>query len=331
MEKVLITGANGFLGANLARMLSAKYEVKILVRKNADLKALEGLQLETYYGDINHAEDVFKAVRGCSYVIHTAGITEQSGITLEQYEQINVTATKLVAQACVEYKIVKLIYVSTANTIGPGSRNDPGTELNGFYYFKANSGYINSKYLGQQYILEQVMKKELPAVVVNPTFMIGAYDSKPSSGRLILYGLRKKIILYPPGGKNFVHIRDVCMGIASAIEIGKTGNCYLLAGENLTYRNFFKILNKVSGENPLLIRIPPLILTLAASFCALLKMLNHKPQKLTSAGAYMLCQKNYYSGNKSERELGLKYHSVAEAVSDAYHWFDTNNNLQKRN
>jgi dihydroflavonol-4-reductase len=321
MVKVLITGANGFLGTNLARMLSKKYEVKILVRKNADLKALEGLDLDIYYGNIDDADHLLKAVRGCKYVIHTAGITEQTGISFEQYEQINVNATRLLVQACQECKIEKLIYVSTANTIGPGSMNEPGTELNGFFYFKANSGYINSKYLGQQFILEQVIKKELPAIVVNPTFMLGAYDSKPSSGQLILYGLNKKIIFCPPGGKNFVHIQDVCKGIANAIEIGKTGNCYLLAGENLSYTSFFKMLNKVSGENPLLIRIPAYVLKLAAYFSAFTKMVNNKPQKLTPSAAYMLCQKNYYSGNKSERELGLKYHSVADAINDAYRWF----------
>lgn len=330
MKKILITGANGFLGANLVRMLSKEYEVRIIVRQNANLEALEGLELDIIYGNIDEAQDVSKAVIGCHYVIHSASITEQTGITFEQYERINVNATKHIVNACLEQKIEKLIYVSTANTIGPGSMNEPGTELNGFSYFKANSGYINSKYLAQQFVLEQVLQKKLPAVVVNPTFMLGTYDPKPSSGKIILYGLRKKLLFYPPGGKNFVHIQDVCHGIINALESGKTGNCYLLAGENLSYKHFFKTLNKISGQHPLMIKIPSFVLKFGGSFSYFIEKINKKPQRLTPSTAYLLCQNNYYSGNKSERELGVKYKTTHEAISDAYTWFKKNDKYTKK-
>jgi dihydroflavonol-4-reductase len=326
MKKILVTGGNGFLGANLARMLSAEnYDVRIMVRKNANLQALEGLALDIFYGNIDNENDALKAVEGCDYVIHSASITQQAGISFEQHERINVTATKYIVHACLQHKIEKLIYVSTANTIGPGSMKEPGTELNGFSYFKAHSGYINSKYLAQQFVLEQVLQQKLPAVIVNPTFMIGAYDSKPSSGQIILYGLHKKILFYPPGGKNFVHIQDVCRGIINAIKFGKAGDCYLLAGENLSYKSFFKTLNKISGQHPLMIKIPPFALKLGASFCYFIEKISKKPQKLTRSAAYMLCQKTYYSGKKSERELHLKYQPAGRAIADACKWFNENN------
>ena len=325
MKKVLITGGNGFLGANLVRMLCQQnYQVNILVREGADLKALEGLEPNIVFGNITEEKDVFNAVEGCNYVIHAASVTEQSGITFEQYEAINVTATKHIVEACLQHKVEKLIYVSTANTIGPGNSKEPGTELNGFSYFKANSGYINTKYLAQQFVLEQVLRNKLPAVVVNPTFMIGPHDSKPSSGKIILYGLNKKILFYPPGGKNFVHIEDVCRGIVNAIEMGKPGECYLLAGENLTYKEFFKALNEISSQHPLMIKIPPLVLRLGARFSFLLEKLNHKPQQLNQSSAYMLCCYNYYTGEKSERELKLQYQSVSKAIEEAYNWFHKN-------
>ncbi len=325
MKKVLITGGNGFLGANLVRMLCQQnYQVNILVREGADLKALEGLEPNIVFGNITEEKDVFNAVEGCNYVIHAASITEQSGISFEQYEAINVTATKHIVQACLQHKVEKLIYVSTANTIGPGNFKEPGTELNGFSYFKANSGYINTKYLAQQFVLEQVLRNKLPAVVVNPTFMIGPHDSKPSSGKIILYGLNKKILFYPPGGKNFVHIEDVCRGIINAIAIGKTGECYLLAGENLSYKQFFKALNKITSQHPVMIRIPAFVLKLGGRFSSLIKMINHKPQQLNQSSAYMLCCYNYYTGEKSERELKLQYQSVNKAIEQAYDWFHKN-------
>lgn len=331
MKKVLITGGNGLLGANLARILSLEnYQVIIFVRKDANVKALDGLALQIIYGKIDDADDVLKAVEGCDYVVHSASITEQTGITFEEYERINVIGTKQVVNACLQQKIKKLIYVSTANTIAPGSMNEPGTELNGFSYFKARSGYINSKYLAQQFVLEQVLHKKLPAVVVNPTFMLGAYDSKPSSGQIILCGLDKKFLFYPPGGKNFVFVEDVCHGIINALESGKIGNCYLLAGENLSYKNFFQILNKISGQHPLMIKIPSFVLRLGGSFSYFIEKINKKPQRLTLSTAYMLCQNNYYSGNKSERELGVKYKTTDEAIRDAYEWFKKNDKCTKK-
>ncbi len=325
MKKVLITGGNGFLGANLVRMLCQQnYQINILVRQRADLKALEGCQLNIIPGNITEEKDVFRAVKGCHYVIHAASITDQSGIAFEKYEVINVTATKHIVHACLQHKVEKLIYVSTANTIGPGDFYNPGTELNGFSYFKANSGYINTKYLAQQFVLEHVLHNKLPAVVVNPTFMIGPYDSKPSSGKIILYGLNRKILFYPPGGKNFVHIEDVCRGIINAIEIGKTGECYLLAGENLSYKDFFSALNEISSQRPLMIKIPRFVLKTSARFSSLIGMLNHKPRQLNPSSAYMLCCYNYYTGEKSERELKLQYQSVNKAIAQAYDWFHKN-------
>lgn len=326
MTKVLITGANGFLGANLTRALyRAGYDIKILVRPTADLTGITDIPCEIFFGNIDNKEQTRQAVEGCHIVIHAACITEQWGIPFEMYERINFTGTKNMVEACLENKVEKFIYVSTAATIGPGPRNNPGTELNGFTMFHANSGYINSKYLAQQYVLEQVEQQRLPGIVVNPTFMIGPYDTKPSSGKMILYGLRKKIVLYPPGGKNFVHIHDVCKGILRAIEKGKIGDCYLLAGHNLSYKEFFTLLNHLSNRSAILIRIPAFLLKFAGIIGSLLERLTGSPRKLNYTAAYLLCLDNYYSGRKSERELLMNYKSIEDAISRALSWFKENN------
>ncbi|MNL30773.1 hypothetical protein D3C87_1525310 [compost metagenome] len=155
--------------------------------------------------------------------------------------------------------------------------------------------------------------------------MIGQGDAKPSSGKIILHGMNKRLVFYPPGGKNFVHINDVCAGIAQAISMGKSGDCYLLAGENLSYREFFELLNKVSGQDPVMIRIPQFVLKMIGIMGTLLGALSKTSVKLNYSSAYMLCLYNYYSGKKSERELLLKYTPVEKAISNALTWFRDNN------
>ncbi|MBS0032035.1 NAD-dependent epimerase/dehydratase family protein [Chitinophaga sp. 22321] len=322
MKKVLITGANGFLGSNLTRELYRMgYDIKIMIRPAADMKGIADIPCEVFFGHIDNSDHVNDAVKGCDMVIHAACITEQWGISFAEYEKANFIATRHIANACLVHQVQKLIYVSTANTIGPGNKNNPGNELNGFTLFNANSGYINSKYLAQQYILEQVAARQLPAIVVNPTFMIGPNDVKPSSGKLILYGLKHRLLFYPPGGKNFVYIKDVCKGIINALEKGKMGDCYLLAGQNLTYGEFFRLLKKISGKRQLLIRIPRFVLKIGGMIGSLPGISG----KLNYSTAYMLCLDNYYSGKKSERELQLRYTPVEAAVSGALTWFKENN------
>ncbi|WP_315819900.1 NAD-dependent epimerase/dehydratase family protein [Paraflavitalea speifideaquila] len=302
MKKVLITGANGFLGINLAReFFKLGYFIKIFVRPGADLRGPARQPVEISYGRIDHPEQVSQAVQGCNIVIHAASITDQWGIGFEEYERINFKGTRNIVEACLLHRVEKLIHVSTANTIEPGTKKQPATELNGFSLFKANSGYINTKYLAQQYVLEQVQARHLPAIVVNPTFIIGPHDLKPSSGKLLLYGLNKKLLLYPPGGKNFVYVQDVCQGIINALAIGKTGSCYLLAGHNLTYGEFFRLLNTISKARPVMIQIPALLLKLAGMMGSLKGMVTGKAGKLTYSGAWLLCLDNYYSGKNRKQ------------------------------
>lgn len=319
---VLITGASGLLGTNLARaMYQQGYKVRILVRPNADLSALRDIPLEIIQGFIDDKENVLSAVKGCEHVVHAASLTTQWGTTYEAYKSINVTATRYIAEACLASGVKRLIYISTANTLAPGSKTAPGTELNAFGLHHINSGYINSKYVALQYIQEQVQQKGLPAVIISPTFMIGAYDVKPSSGQLILHGLDKSLVAYPSGGKNFVHVRDVCDGIFNALDNGGVGEHYLLAGHNLTYKEFYRIVDKQIGRSRSKVKIPGPLLRSAGRMGNVLQYLTRRPSKLNYAGAYMLSLDNYYSGEKAARELGVSYRSIDEAVAEALAWF----------
>lgn len=282
---------------------------------------LSDIPMELIHGYIDQEECVAEAIKGCDYIVHAASLTTQWGIPYEEYKKINIHATQLIAQACLAYGVKRLIYISTANTLAPGSKARPGTELNAFGLHHINSGYINSKYVALQYIQEQVQLKGLPAIIVSPTFMIGRYDVKPSSGQMVLHGLKKGVMAYPSGGKNFVHVEDVCAGIVKAIEKGTIGEHYLLAGHNLSYKEFFRLTDRHAGRSRTKLQIPGSLLRALGRVGSLMQTLSGSAVKLNYASAYMLSLDNYYSGKKAERELGIEYKPIHLAVADAVAWF----------
>ena len=126
-----------------------------------------------------------------------------------------------------------------------------------------------------------------------------------------------------------MHIQDVCRGIINAITHGRIGDCYLLAGENLSYREFFRLLNHIARERRIMIPIPAFILKLGGMAGSLIQRLTRSPMKLNNTSACLLCLNNYYTGKKSERELHLAYTPVEDAITGAFHWFKEKNYLQR--
>ena len=324
--KVLVTGANGLVGANVVReLLRSGMYVKALVRPSADLKSLQDVPCELFRGDILAYEDVYNALADCHAVVHAASTTSVLPREFAYYKKVNVDSTKNIVQAILTQGNKRLVLVSTANAFGPGSKHRPGSESSPFTLRRYRSGYINSKVMAQQYVLQEVEKHQLNAVIVNPTFIIGPYDSKPSSGKIILMGLRRGIQWCPAGGKNFVHAGDVAHGIVEVLTNGKTGECYLLAGQNLTYREFFKMVNKVSGRHRLLITIPKTIIRLAGALADVWGDFTHKKFAFNKSNAHILCLDNYYTGKKAQHELNLNASNVRQAIEDCLSWFKKEN------
>jgi dihydroflavonol-4-reductase len=320
--KVLVTGATGLLGANLVRELETRgMAVRVLVRRNSDLRVLDGTLAERVVGDILDAASLHRAVDGCQAVIHSAACTTQWPTAFRYYEEINVTGTQRVMEACRKKEVSRIVYVSSANAFGPGSLEQPGTELSEFSLFRSGSGYIVSKYLAQQKVLWEVERTRLPAVVVNPTFMIGPYDSRPGCGQIVLMGARARRHWIPPGGKNFVPVRDVAIGICQALEKGRIGECYLLAGENHTYEEFFQIIDHVLHRNPAKIRIPAAALTTAGLVGTIIERLTGTTPRLNYVNANLLSKGYYYSPRKAMTELQMPRTSLELAVREALEWF----------
>jgi dihydroflavonol-4-reductase len=320
--KVLITGASGLLGGHIAKQFHDQgYDIRLLLRSSSNKQGVKEYSPEIFYGDLTDPNILYDAVKGCDFVVHSASLTANEITDFAYYEEANVKGTINLVNAAISHGIKKFIYVSTANTIGPGTKENPGTELSEFSLFGYNSGYINSKYLAQQYVLEQVEKSNFPAVVVNPTFMIGSHDYKPSSGKMILIGLKNKVQICPAGGKNFIAVKDAAKGVLLALEKGKIGETYLLAGHNLTYVEFFKILNKIASHNALQFKVPKIIFNSLGLGGTIASKLLRKPLPLNLVNTRVLSLDNYYSGRKAREELGLQIAPIEDAIAEAVEWF----------
>lgn len=324
--KVLVTGANGFLASNIVRELNRRgHSVRAMVRPTADLRSLSGTDHEIFYGNFINIIDAMEAAKGCDIVLHAAADTSQQ--KNGDHTHVNVTGTFNMLEASCKNQVNRFIFVSTANAFGYGTKENPGDENLSPKYPFTSSEYVISKINAQAMVLDYAKNGKLDAVVVNPTFMIGPNDAKPSSGTIITMMYNKKIIPVPPGGKNFVHVSDAAVGACNAIDKGKTGSCYLLANENLTYKEFFTKLEKVSGKSFYKIRFAPGVLNTLGTFGNLISKAGLKTN-LNLINTKILSLGNYYSSSKAVKELNLPQTPADVAIYDALEWFKKNGYLK---
>ncbi|MGG5207908.1 NAD-dependent epimerase/dehydratase family protein [Chryseobacterium sp. MIQD13] len=317
MKKVFVTGATGLLGTNtVIKLLQYDYSVIALVRKKSSWMGEESENLRLVEGNL--FSDVSEYLQNVDAVIHIAAETGQDLLHYEDYRKINYDAVVHLFTLATTAGIEKFLFVSTANTLGYGDSEGWGNEKSPQIYPFTHSYYAQSKLETENYLLHQNRKTKV--VIVNPTFMIGAYDWKPSSGKIIFWAWKKKLVFYPKGGKNFVHAEDAAKGIIKAVEKGKNGEKYLLANENLTYKEFFEKINTIAGQKPVMIPIPNSGLVMLGMIGDGLRKLKIKTS-LSSANMKALRINNFYSNTKSVEELGITYQSIDKAVEDAIQFF----------
>ena len=320
--KVLVTGANGFLATNIIRELNSRQiKVRGLVRKRSKLISSEVAKYEKFIGDLSNYNDVRSAALGCDVIIHAAANTSQT--FSDELLNDNVDGTSNVIGVCEELDIERLIFVSSANTFGYGNYNDPGDETREMHTNFKNSVYASSKLKAQEAVLKANNEGRIKALVVNPSFLVGKYDSKPSSGKLITTYLNGRVALCPPGGKSFIHAKYAANAICNAITMGKNGQCYLLTGENLSYRQFYNKLSLVTGIERYTFSVPAFILQILGLIGSVVNMLGIQIP-LNHVNAKILSIKNYYSNKKAITELKMPVTSMNDAIKDAVTWFVEN-------
>ncbi len=326
----MVTGATGLLGGNLARLLVEDgREVRALVRENSNAIALEGLEVEKFYGDVRDMGSVEKAAAGVEEVVHCAASVSQWRPNLPWMRDVNVKGTANVLEAALRAGVKRAVHVSTVDTLGLSSLERPADESWEHESMAAfRNPYVDTKYEAEKEAL-RVHREGLDLVIVKPTYMIGEWDVKPSSGQMIVEVAKGRALGYPGGGNNFVDVLDVARGITLAIEKGKSGESYILAnGEgNLTYKEMFTRIAGVVGARPPMFPIP-YALALGAGYLldAAGRVFGLEPD-VNSVTARMGFAAHYFTPAKAVKELAIPQSPIEPAIARAYDWFKRHGRL----
>jgi dihydroflavonol-4-reductase len=176
-------------------------------------------------------------------------------------------------------------------------------------------------------VLNEVKENNFPAIVVAPTFIIGPRDAKISSGKLLMHGINKRVVFYPPGGKSIVDVDYAAEAIVNSTKMGKIGESYLLSGENLTYKQIFKKISKHSDKKTLLLQIPKWFLISIAHIFSSIEIIFRVPLALNKTNQRLLRLDNYFSNKKAVEQLGLNETNAEHAIDKSIQWFKQNKYL----
>ena len=318
----LVTGATGLLGNNVVRRLLQKgSEVRVLARKNSDARPFAGLSVQMAHGDMRDRDAVTRAVEGVSCVVHAAGHVHIGWTGLERARAINVEGTRHIAEAA-RANGARFVHVSSLDALGTSPRGRPSDEetprVGG-----VPCPYVVTKREGEQVVLDLVAAG-LDARIVNPGYMIGPYDWKPSSGRMLLQVARGWGLFAPLGANCYCDVRDVAAGIVTAAERGSPGRRYILAGPSLTYFQAWRIFAQATGGTPPLVPAGPLVRIAAGRVGDLVtKLTGHEPD-VNSAVTAIAAQKRNFTSARAERELEYRPRPLLESATDAWNWFRQN-------
>ena len=319
---VLITGGNGLLGHNtILQLLSEGYIVHAIVRK-ADNVLVQHENLHIFEGDFTVYDSLLLAAKGCEAIIHIAAATDMS-LPYSQFEKINVGGSKNIISVARALDIKRIVYISTLNTIGYGLPHHSADESFPMQYPFTKSHYAITKNMAETLFLEEAKHDGRHIVIINPGFMVGGYDTKPSSGQLILIAYRKPIMLVPQGGKCFVHVQDVALAVVNAITMGRNGEKYIAGVHNKSLIEFYKLQKQVCGYRQLLVRVPCWLTNMVGVFGDVLRKIGVRTQ-VCSINTRQLCVREYYSNTKAKTELKMSETPLERAISDSICWLKRN-------
>ena len=317
--KVLILGASGLLGHNVTLQLQHSHHEVVVVIRNKDNFQIQESYLKIINGELT-LDVLNTAAKGCDAIINCAGTTDMSLLHQQDYMTINRDLCTLLITVMQTNNITRLVHVSTANTIGFGSKKEPSNESCPISYPFSESWYAQSKLEGENILKHAAQKHPTWHIIItNPGFMIGKYDLKPSSGKLLFAAYHKPIMMTPKGGKNFVAIEDVATAIVNGLTMGNSGETYLLTNESLTLKKFYQLQSKLMNYHQLIIQIPNWICKLLGIIGDGIRLLNIKTQ-LSTRNINQLLITEYYNNQKAINELKMPQTPISKAIIDFYEW-----------
>jgi dihydroflavonol-4-reductase len=328
--KAFVTGATGFVGSHVARALTEQgADLRLLVRASSDLRNLEGLNAERVIGDLREPESLDKAISGCETVFHVAADYRLWVRDPEQMYQANVDGTKAILNAAKKNGVRRVVYTSSVATMGFTSNGHPADENSPVSLENMIGPYKRSKFMAEQIALE-AGRSGMDVVVVNPTTPVGERDIKPTpTGRIIVDFLKKKFPAYVDTGLNLVDVRECARGHVAALEKGRSGERYILGGENLTLKQILDKLAAITGLPSPRVKVP-YVMALATGVVDEVvtgRILRREPRATIDA-VRMGRKKMFVTSAKAEQELGWKPGPVHDALRRAVEWFRSNGYAQ---
>jgi dihydroflavonol-4-reductase len=329
--KAFVTGATGFLGSHVARVLAEQgAELRLLIRPTSNLKNLEGLlsqstKAETAVGDLRDAASLEKAMSGCDTVFHVAADYRLWVRDPDEMYRSNVGGTRAILEAARKQGIRRVVYTSSVATMGFTSDGHPADEDSPVSLADMIGPYKRSKFMAEQIALD-AGRNGMAVITVNPTTPVGEQDVKPTpTGRIVVDFLKRKFPAYVETGLNLVDVRECARGHVAALERGRPGERYILGGENLTLKQILDALGKITGLPSPKVKLPYFFAfaTGVVDEAITGRLLKREP-RATVDTVRMGKKKMFANSDKAERELGWKIVPVADALRRAVEWFRAN-------
>jgi len=323
----MITGGSGFIGLHLIDLLLEQgYNVNALYRSSEalEIKEKEYINLNLFQGSLNNKESILNAARGCEGIIHVAGVAKQWSKDPDLFNKVNIEGSRLVFQCAKELGIKRVVNTSTAGTIPPSSKlpsnEDSPRSIDYFFEYEASKAKVEG-------IAKEYCSKDLEIITVNPCRVYGPGEIGQSNSTVLMMDkyLKGKWKFIPGSGEqygSFVYVKDVALGMLLALQKGKSGERYILGGENANYNQFFDKLRAISKIDHKIYHMPLGVISLMAKASGFMAN-KFKIEPLMMPG---VARKLYYDWkvdtSKAENHLGYNYRSLNQGLKETYAWLN---------
>jgi dihydroflavonol-4-reductase len=322
-DRVLITGASGFVGSAVARAAQQRgCRVRVLIRPSSPRRNLAGLDAEVIEGDMREQTCVSRALEGVRFLFHVAADYRLWARDPGEIERNNVEGTGTVMRAALARQVERVVYTSSVATLRVDSQTIAATEDRPLAAHEAIGAYKRSKVLAERLVEQMVVRDGLQAVIVNPTTPIGIQDMRPTpTGRIIIEAASGKMPAFVDTGLNLVNVEDVALGHLLALERGQIGERYILGGDNITLQHLLGEIAAMTGRRAPSIKLPLWPLYPLARAAGVVARLTGKEPFVTVDGLNMSKNRMFFSSAKAERELGYRPGPHLPALRAALDWF----------
>ena len=321
--KVFLTGATGFVGAHVAKHLAAQgAQLRLLTRSTSNTANLEGLNAEVIVGDLLQPEALRSSINGCDALMHVAADYRLWARDPKTMYAANVDGTRALLRIAQEEGVKRTVYTSSVATMGFREDGTIVDETTPVSITDMVGHYKRSKFLAEQVAIEAARAGQ-QVIILNPTTPIGPQDIKPTpTGRIVVDFLNRKFPAYVDTGLNLVDVTEVARTHAAALEKGRSGERYILGGENLTLKQILDKMSAITGLPSPTMKVPHSVAMIFAFFDETItgSILGREPRATVEA-VRMGKKKMFASSAKAERELDFRVVPVYEALRSAIDWF----------